>query len=313
MSSSGAALTAADVGALPLPAGAWVDTTTYDNPFGGGGKVPVVVLPADAPVLLVALDGDAYPRLLLPADPGDAVVYASDGTASPLAGAYLSLLGVGDDTRWALYAAAGVQTRGDLAVVAGGLVQTSPNDTPYRLVVANGGALSTVDASIVVTDAFTRANETPLSVAATGQPWVTAFGGGLSVIGNQCGPSTATDRGSVIDPGVDDYEVSVLLAVAGASANLLARFVDANNFLMLDALGRLSETVAGVTTVLGTMAGEDWGGGQRFALRVAGGAVTCHRDGVQELAAATTLAAGRAGLRSSTTATRFDDFQARSL
>lgn len=72
--------------ALPTadPAGAVLDTTTYDNPITGTGKLTTLVMPADTGLLAVALAGDAFPRYLLASDPADGL-YLGDGTVDPYA------------------------------------------------------------------------------------------------------------------------------------------------------------------------------------------------------------------------------------
>lgn len=63
------------------PSGTTIDTTTYDNPITGSGKLTTVVLASDTAIEAVAVDGDDFPRALL-ADPTDGW-YFGDGTVDP--------------------------------------------------------------------------------------------------------------------------------------------------------------------------------------------------------------------------------------
>lgn len=77
---------------LPLsdPAG-YIDTTTYDNPIGSG-KIAVAVFPADTAVSAYAIEGDAFPRFVLAADPGGlGAMFFGAGTEDPVSeGAYIA-------------------------------------------------------------------------------------------------------------------------------------------------------------------------------------------------------------------------------
>jgi hypothetical protein len=65
--------------ALPTaePTGVTIDTTTYDNPITGVGKLTTLVFPAagggDHAVLAIAVAGDAFPRYLIASDSGDGI------------------------------------------------------------------------------------------------------------------------------------------------------------------------------------------------------------------------------------------------
>jgi len=50
-------------------AGVVVDTTTYDDTLKGSGKLATLVFPTDAGLLAIAMEGDAFPRLIMGADP----------------------------------------------------------------------------------------------------------------------------------------------------------------------------------------------------------------------------------------------------
>lgn len=68
------------------PTGFDIDTTTYDNPITGSGKLTTLVAKAavnggDTAVLAVAVEGDAFPRVLLEST-GDGL-YMGDGTFDP--------------------------------------------------------------------------------------------------------------------------------------------------------------------------------------------------------------------------------------
>lgn len=81
-------------GIVPVPAadvGYTLDTTTYNNIVKGSGKMAVAVFPADTTVVAIALEGDAFPRLLINADPGDfGSICFGDGTSDPTTG-YIGL------------------------------------------------------------------------------------------------------------------------------------------------------------------------------------------------------------------------------
>lgn len=68
------------------PTGFDIDTTTYDNPISGSGKLTTLVAKAavnggDNAVFAVAVEGDAFPRILLEST-GDGL-YMGDGTFDP--------------------------------------------------------------------------------------------------------------------------------------------------------------------------------------------------------------------------------------
>lgn len=84
------AVNAGSSGTIPVPAadtGYVLDTTTYDNPITGSGKMTVAVFPVDTVLCAVALNGDAFPRLIIAIDPTDfASIMLGNGTANPAAG-----------------------------------------------------------------------------------------------------------------------------------------------------------------------------------------------------------------------------------
>jgi hypothetical protein len=63
--------------------GVTVDTTTYDNPVTGSGKIATLVFPATTTAFAIALEGDAFPRWCFSSDPmGDDLTFG-DGTFDP--------------------------------------------------------------------------------------------------------------------------------------------------------------------------------------------------------------------------------------
>lgn len=198
-----------------------------------------------------------------------------------------------------------------------GPVLTSPNGSRYRLAVADDGTLSTTDASIIVYDSFTRANETPVTVAETGQAYTTFSGIGLSVISNTLGSATSGTKGSVVGAGVADAAVSYRCVVGGTSGvdMLLLRVTDANNYLaLLLSSGDLRQVVAGAPSTLGTLSGDEPLAGEVVAVRLSGADVTATRDGVSVLTTTTTLLTGtNFGFQFGNTTGRVDDFTVRSL
>lgn len=73
---------------LPIadPGGGYhVDTTTYDNPVSGSGKMAVAVFPADTAAFAIAIEGDAFPRWVFTSDPTDGF-YFGDGTSAAYGG-----------------------------------------------------------------------------------------------------------------------------------------------------------------------------------------------------------------------------------
>lgn len=211
----------------------------------------------------------------------------------------------------------GVVSAGDVKAntVGKGLVTRSPDGTPYRLNIANGGALSTSDASEVL-DSFTRADETPLTTADTGQAWTAAVGTGLSVIGNQCGKVTSGTQASVINSGLADKVVTATLAAEGTSIDrIMLRWNDINNQLFLrQQTGALSQLIAGVTTALGTLSGGPLQAGDVIVATLNGANITIVRNGVSELTTTTALLTGTSdGPYTNNTTFRVDNFAVRSL
>lgn len=179
-----------------------------------------------------------------------------------------------------------------------GPVILSPAGRPFRIVVTDeDGTLGTVDAGIVVSDTFTRANETPVSAAETGQAYVHPVGTGLSVISNQLGKVTGGTQASGIDTGLADGVLSYTVGTAatGASDFLSFRYTDANNQLRLRLLtGVVTQIVAGVTTTLGTLAGEQPFDADVIEVTMDGADLTFLRNGSPDLAVTTTLLTGTA-------------------
>lgn len=124
--------------AIPIAEAAGVaDSTTYDNPVDAG-KMNVVVTPSDQVVLAMAIEGDAFPRLIWLTDPVDGM-YIGDGTFDPYFGnsieVYFDSAGFGvidytDSTLWALgvnYAA-----RGRISLISNGVQLGNPVNHAYQ-------------------------------------------------------------------------------------------------------------------------------------------------------------------------------------
>lgn len=60
-----------------------IDTTTYDNPVTGSGKIATLVFPANTAAFAIALEGDAFPRWCFAADPVNDDLTIGDGTFAP--------------------------------------------------------------------------------------------------------------------------------------------------------------------------------------------------------------------------------------
>lgn len=69
---------------IPQATDGTIDDSTYPS-FGR-----VLVVPADQNVIAIAIEGDAYPRVLITSDPSDGI-YLGDGTANPFSGANIWL------------------------------------------------------------------------------------------------------------------------------------------------------------------------------------------------------------------------------
>jgi hypothetical protein len=191
----------------------------------------------------------------------------------------------------------------------------SPDGTRFRLVVANDGTPSMVNLAIVVRDTASRANQTPLGNADTGQAWASLEGVSLSVIAGQIGPASNATRVDVIDAGITDARYTVTWATITGTSRQIARVVDSANYVFVDSLGRVGEVVAGVSTIFGTMDNADVAPGDVIAMELDGDDVTVMRNGVQEFAGVVTPNGGtRYGLRvSGSAADRFDDVEVRLL
>lgn len=197
------------------------------------------------------------------------------------------------------------------------IVGTSPDGTLYRLDFLDGGGLATTDLSIVGSDSFTRANQTPLGTPDVGPAWVSLTGTGLSVISNTAGAGSTSTFLDAMETGLSDKIVTVTCAVAGtiAGTGVILRATDADNYLRLDhALGRLWERVAGVEALLGTLANEDVTDSDVLTFTCDGTDVNVKRNGVSELTRTTSLTGTLDGLRiTGSTAPRYDDFEVRTL
>jgi hypothetical protein len=64
------------------PTGATLDTTSYDDPANPGTKLATLVLPTNAPILAVAIEGDAFPRWVMYAD-ATLGLFMGDGSYDP--------------------------------------------------------------------------------------------------------------------------------------------------------------------------------------------------------------------------------------
>jgi hypothetical protein len=62
------------------PSGVTVDTTTYDNPITGSGKLTTLVFPRTTAAIAFALEGDAFPRWIFSSDPVGDDITLGDGT-----------------------------------------------------------------------------------------------------------------------------------------------------------------------------------------------------------------------------------------
>lgn len=81
------------------PTDATVDTTTYDNPITGSGKLKTIVFPGDTAAVGIALAGDDFPRVVMASDPSDGW-YFGDGTTDPYSGvAYFHTVGSGAEAQ----------------------------------------------------------------------------------------------------------------------------------------------------------------------------------------------------------------------
>lgn len=160
--------------------GVTVDTTTYDDSIkGGGAKLTTLVFPAghDQGALSIAVAGDAHPRYIFAADPGEGV-FVGDGTFDP----YTSSNGSG----WA-WAGNGLIQLNDHAQVGDGAIgptgipsinQLSPKFTitagvlsTVQLVTATGAQiLTTRDAETITPCTFNPGAATTATVTVALSP-----------------------------------------------------------------------------------------------------------------------------------------------
>lgn len=61
-------------------AGFTIDTTTYDDIITGTGKLTTVIFPANGALLALAIEGDAYPRMIFEAN---GIIDLGDGASDP--------------------------------------------------------------------------------------------------------------------------------------------------------------------------------------------------------------------------------------
>lgn len=125
-----------------VPVGATVDDTTYDNTLSGSGKLTTLVFPtaADYVAFALAVEGDAFPRVLIGTDPAGYFAFLyGDGTQDASgAGAAFALVPQGSDT-----AGATIQA-GTSAFVVGVIDQTNVpqyNRVINPLQIGLGGAI----------------------------------------------------------------------------------------------------------------------------------------------------------------------------
>lgn len=86
---------------VPVPAadvGYTLDTTTYDNSITGTGKMAVAVFPADTAMAAFAIEGDAFPRIVLHVNAGNfSAISIGNGVVDPVSGDG-SHIGLNNDT-----------------------------------------------------------------------------------------------------------------------------------------------------------------------------------------------------------------------
>lgn len=70
--------------------GSALDTTTYDDTVAGSGKLTALVFPDDQSALAIAIDGDAFPRWIIAANPVNGI-NVGDGTIDPVGDRQLAL------------------------------------------------------------------------------------------------------------------------------------------------------------------------------------------------------------------------------
>lgn len=125
-----------------------------DNSVVGEGDMTVLVFPELTAALAIKIEGENFPRFILTSrglslgdgsiDPwynGPEIFFGDFGT-----GPKLGILGVGTFPSGSpVYVRPGLDVDGDVAVHTGtqGFCLWSPNNTPYRIKVANDGTLST--------------------------------------------------------------------------------------------------------------------------------------------------------------------------
>jgi len=106
---------------------------------GGDATMTVLVFPEDQPVMAAKLEGDEYPRWLLLSDPYDSVLYLSNGATSP----YDSRASIGWINNQLSLGSVLFNHDAEFNVPEDGVILKAPNNTRYRIKVANDGTLTT--------------------------------------------------------------------------------------------------------------------------------------------------------------------------
>lgn len=157
---------------------------------------------------------------------------------------------------------------------------------------------------VVLSDSFTRADQSPPGTADTGQVW----DGNLAVVSNALATTAGLVRRSTVDAGVLDCTVTATWPVVVVSSRLIVRYVDSSNYLYLSGAGDLVDLVGGTPLVLGSLSGGAVVNGNVTAIVLSGPSATVKRDGVTALAATTASLTGtRVGAQMQSTAARLDN------
>jgi hypothetical protein len=135
--------------ALPIADPTGVTTETAANSIKGSGTYNVVTFPADSVAVAWKLEGDAFPRLVMPVDPNDyGALFMGDGTTDPLGSSGAGLWFTGRLIRSRGFSAGAITIDGITDILKiddseGGVVQSAPDGSLHRIKVANDGTLST--------------------------------------------------------------------------------------------------------------------------------------------------------------------------
>jgi hypothetical protein len=135
---------------LPIADSADTMTADAENTISSSGTYKWVKFPSDTAVLAWGVEGDDFPRAVIPSDSTDGIIYFGDGTYDPYidgAAIWLDSDGAlklqGGSANRAVKVAHALLVGGDatFAFDVGPVIQ-SPDSTAYRIVVANDGTLS---------------------------------------------------------------------------------------------------------------------------------------------------------------------------